>query len=108
LARSPGCATLFTDSAKRQSFAHLTADSAYARLMRARSEVATGSPKAGLEAWAGRAREWAKGGEPGDLPRISAEPAPRRPRDVFVFFIAAAKERNPAADMALLAALGGD
>jgi len=108
LARSHGCATVFTDSPEHPSFADLTTDFAYARLMRARSDVATGYPTAELEAWASRAREWAEGGEPADLPRISAEPAPRRPRDVFVFFIAAAKERNPAAAMALLAALGGD
>ena len=106
LTRSHGCATVFTDSAEHPSFADLTADFAYARLMRARSEVATGYPTAELEAWASRAREWAEGGEPADLPRISAEPAPRRPRDVFVFFIAAAKERNPTSAMALLETLG--
>lgn len=53
-----------------------------------------------------RARAWAAGGEPADLPRIvpaSAGNAPRR--DVFVFFVSAAEERNPAAAMALHALL---
>ena len=55
-----------------------------------------------LDAWAQRARTWAAGGEPDDLPRV--EPAVKRkasPREVFVFFIGAAKARNPAAAMAL-------
>lgn len=108
LARRHGCATVFTDSAQHPSFADLTAGFVYARLMRSRADLPAGYTDAGLQAWAGRARQWAEGGEPDDLPRISAAPAPRQPRDVFVFFIAAAKERNPAAAMGLLAALGGD
>lgn len=109
LARRHGCATVFTDSSEHPSFADLAAPFVYARLMRSRSEVATGYPDAELRQWAVRIREWARGGEPGDLPRI--EPASAAPgavaRDVFVFFIAAAKERNPAAAMALLRLLDG-
>ena len=102
LARSHGFATVFTDSPEHPSFADLTADFAYARLMRSRSALATGYPETELRAWAQRARTWADGDEPGDLPRIDPAPAPHQPRDVFVFFIAADKERNPAAAMALL------
>ena len=102
LARRHGCATVFTDSPEHPSFADLTSGFVYARLMRARAEVATGYPQAELRQWAERARTWAAGGEPDDLPRIGTVPAPTQPRDVFVFFIAAAKERNPAAAMALL------
>jgi len=107
LARSHGFATVFTDSTEHPSFADLTADFVYARLMRARSAIATGYPQAELEAWAQRARTWAVGGEPDDLPRIDPAPATRKPRDVFVFFIAADKERNPAAATALLRLLAG-
>ena len=108
LARRHGCATVVTDSADHPSFADLCAPVGYARLMRARSEEPTGYPAAELAQWAGRAREWAAGREPADLPRgAGAAPAPPAPaRDVFVFFIAAAKERNPAAAMALLRLLG--
>lgn len=102
LARRHGFATVFTDSPEHPSFADLTADFVYARLMRARTGIATGYPEVELRQWAGRARTWADGGEPDDLPRLAAAPAPAQPRDVFVFFIAAAKERNPAAAMALL------
>lgn len=102
LARDQGVATVFTDSPAYPSFADLTGDFVYARLMHSRDEVANGYPDVELDAWAQRARTWAAGGEPDDLPRV--EPAAKRkasPREVFVFFIGAAKARNPAAAMAL-------
>ncbi len=102
LVRRHGFATVFTDSPEHPSFADITADFAYARLMRARADVPTGYRPAELAAWARRARTWAGGGEPGDLPRIGPPAPPRKSRDVFIFFISAAKERNPAAAMALI------
>lgn len=102
LVRGHGFATVFTDSPDHPSFADTTADFVYARLMRSRADVATGYRPADLAAWAGRARAWADGGEPADLPRIGTTPPPGKPRDVFIFFISAAKERNPAAAMALI------
>lgn len=106
LARRHGFATVFTDSADYPSFADLTADFVYARLMHSRSDITSGYPGDELDAWAARARQWAQGGEPGDLPKIGTEAAPAKPRDVFVYFISAAKERNPAAAMALIERLG--
>ena len=107
LARGHGCATVFTDSPDHPSFADLTADFVYARLMRARAEVASGYDDNDLVLWAQRARTWAHGGEPDDLPRIEAPADPKaQPRDVFLYFISAAKERNPAAAMTLLRHLG--
>ena len=103
LARRHGMATVFTDSDEYPSFADITADFVYARLMRSRSDVATGYPDAELQRWADRARQWAGGDEPADLPRIeTGKPATKMRRDVFLYFISAAKERNPAASMALL------
>jgi uncharacterized protein YecE (DUF72 family) len=102
LARRHGCATVFTDSPEHPSFADLTADFVYARLMRARAELANGYEDGELKRWAQRARAWAHGDEPDDLPRIEAPADPTgRPRDVFLYFISAAKERNPSAAMAL-------
>ncbi|MEF9978094.1 MAG: DUF72 domain-containing protein [Thermomonas sp.] len=101
LARRHGFATVFTDSSEHPSFADVTGDFVYARLMRSRSEIATGYPADELAAWATRAREWASGSEPGDLPKIVDAAPPSKPRDVFIQFISAAKERNPAAAMAL-------
>lgn len=105
-ARKRGMATVFTDSPDYPSFADITADFVYARLMRTRSSIATGYQEAELQAWAERALRWAAGGEPEDLPKITPSTAEARPRDVFLYFISAAKERNPAAAMKLLEQLG--
>ncbi|MEO6104706.1 MAG: DUF72 domain-containing protein [Pseudoxanthomonas sp.] len=102
LARRHGFATVFTDSPDYPSFADTTADFVYARLMRSRSDVATGYPADELGAWAARARQWAAGEAPAELLRIEAMQPPPSPREVFVYFISAAKERNPAAAMALI------
>jgi len=102
LVRRHGMATVFTDSPDYPSFADVTADFVYARLMRSRSEIATGYPQEALAAWAQRAHLWAAGGEPDDLPRIGPAPGPSGYRDVFIYFISSAKERNPAAAMALI------
>lgn len=105
LARRHGFATVYTDSPDYPSFADVTADFVYARLMRTRADIATGYPDDELGAWAARARLWVAGGEPADLPKLEAVPAPAMPREVFVYFISAAKARNPAAAMALMARL---
>jgi len=107
LARRHGVATVFTDSHEHPAFADLTTDFVYARLMRSQAELASGYPPQALDRWAGIAREWARGGDPAGLPhagQAGALPAPER--EVFVFFISAAKERNPAAAMALIERLG--
>ena len=102
LARRYRVATVFTDSPKHPSFADLTGDFAYARLMCSDANVASGYPPAALDHWAARANLWASGGEPDDLPRVQpAMPASAR-REVFVFFINGAKERAPHAAMGLI------
>lgn len=106
MARKHGFATVFTDSDQHPTFADLTADFVYARLMRSRAEIATGYSADELAQWAERARLWASGREPMDLPRIETPPRNNpSQRDVFIYFISAAKERNPAAAMALMALL---
>lgn len=106
LARRHGMATVFTDSEEHPSFADLTADFVYARLMRSRADLATGYPDDELLAWEQRTRRWAQGDDPADLPHVTDLPAPRVARDVFLYFISSAKERNPSAAMALLKRLG--
>ena len=108
LARAHGVATVFTDSPEYPNLADVTGDFVYARLMRSRSEIASGYPDDELRAWAERVRRWARGGEPDNLPRVTPASAPAGRRDVFVYFISAAKERNPAAAQALLALLDAD
>ena len=102
LARTHRCACVFTDSPEYPDFADLTGGFVYARLMRSRESERYGYPAKELDAWAARARSWHEGGEPDDLPRVSPEsPAGSTRRDVFIYFISAAKARNPAAAMAL-------
>jgi uncharacterized protein YecE (DUF72 family) len=113
----------------------VTAGFVYARLMGTVEKEKLGYSKAALAQWAGRTRDWEGGRVPRDLPSVASTPplraahgggdavagrdgngapAPlpstsqRRQRgsmDVFAFFIAGAKERNPAAAQALIAAL---
>jgi hypothetical protein len=48
------------------------------------------------------ARVWRDGGEPAGLPRVEAPLPAAAPRDVFLYFISGAKEKAPAAAMALM------
>jgi uncharacterized protein YecE (DUF72 family) len=63
-------------------------DFVYARLQKGQDDVETGYPPKALDAWAERARAWAKGGAPKDLALVEpAKKAKTQPRDVFVYFI---------------------
>ncbi|MGH8857816.1 MAG: DUF72 domain-containing protein [Polaromonas sp.] len=106
LARRYQVATVFTDAEQFPSFADLTGGLVYARLMLSDAALATGYADAALDAWAERASLWAAGDTPDDLPALEAPPARGKPRDVFIYFINGAKEKAPAAAMALLARLG--
>ncbi len=89
LARARNMAIVYADSDDYPAIDEATADFTYARLQRSQEDVATGYDGAALDGWADKARGWAKGG-----------------RDAYVFFIAGAKVRNPAAAQALIARLG--
>lgn len=107
LARKFKAATVFTDSPKFPSFADLTADFVYARLMNAEAKIATGYAARDLDHWASRAAAWADGKAPDDLPRVEDKPAARpKAKEVFLFFINGAKEHAPGAAGALLERLG--
>lgn len=101
LLRRHRIATVFTDSADYPSLADLTGDFVYARLMASIDDQATGYAPTSLDHWAERLRRWAAGGDPDDLPHVGTPLADAAPQDVWVFFISAAKQRNPAAAMAL-------
>ena len=105
LARRHRVATVFADSDQYPSFADVTGDFIYARLMRTAASQPTGYTKPALKKWVTRARAWAAGEEPDDLPRVEKTRAKPRPRDVFLYFISGAKERNPAAAMQIVALL---
>ena len=112
LARRHKVATVFADSDEYPSFADLTSDFVYARLMKTASSEPTGYPPRRIAFWAECCRTWADGTEPSGIQKVEplearANGAGRKPRDVFVYFISGAKERAPAAAMATLAELGG-
>lgn len=111
LARKYRCATVFTDSDDYPSFADITGDFVYARLMRTQSRLKTGYPAKALDRWAQAATVWAGGGEPEDVPRVEAAKAgavkkKAKARDVFMYFISGAKERAPGAAVGLIGRLG--
>jgi uncharacterized protein YecE (DUF72 family) len=105
LLRARNIACVYAHSDDYPEFADVTADFVYARLQRTRDEEPSGYASAEIDGWAERARIWAAGRTPEDLPRI-CEDARVEPRDVFVFFISGAKVRAPAAAQALIDRLG--
>ena len=105
LARRHRCATVFADSDKYPSFADVTGDFVYARLMQSQADCATGYADEVLGRWADTARDWARGVTPPGAPLVEPSADRGPPRDVFVFFINGAKERAPAAAQALLGRL---
>lgn len=108
LVRRYQAGTVFTDSDDYPSFADITGGFVYARMMRSQSSLPLGFKAEELEHVAQCGRSWAAGGEPDGLPRVEAKPAPVAPRDVFLYFISGAKERNPVAAMRVIEQLGAD
>ena len=86
--------------------ADITAPFVYVRIMGTSEKHRTGYAPATLDAWAGRAKQWASGRVPMGLE--TAAPALKKadPRDVFLYVISGFKERNPLAAMALIERLG--
>jgi uncharacterized protein YecE (DUF72 family) len=108
LARENNAAIVYADSDEYPAIADITADFIYVRLQRSREAEPAGYSGGELDAWAERAKTWAAGGAPSDLPCIATGAggkqtnARKLPRDVFVFFIAGDKVRAPAAAEALI------
>jgi uncharacterized protein YecE (DUF72 family) len=91
LAAKYGCAIVFAEDDEAPEWPRIdqpTADFTYARMMSSKPDEPTGMTPAELDGIAKQTRDWAKRG------------------DVFAYFIAGAKVRNPAAAMALIEKLG--
>ena len=102
LARKFGVAIVYAEHDSYTEIADITADFVYARLQKGDEKLKAGYPPKALDAWAKRARIWAAGGAPADLPRVDKKAATKAPRDAFIYFIHEAKLRAPAAAMALI------
>jgi len=83
----------------------VTSDFVYVRLHGAEELYVTGYDEPALHRWAARIRTWQAGGTPLDG-RTLAPPAPRVPREVFVYFDNDVKVRAPFDALALAALLG--
>jgi uncharacterized protein YecE (DUF72 family) len=93
---------VYAEHATYTEMGDITGDFVYARLQKGNEKLRAGYPPKALDAWAERAKTWAAGGAPKDLPRLE-KPAPKKqPRDTFIYFIHEAKVRAPAAAMALI------
>jgi uncharacterized protein YecE (DUF72 family) len=103
LLRDSGTSAAFTDAETWPAIADLTSDIVYARLQKGDDKLAAAYPLKEFDAWAERAKIWAKGGTPKDLQPVDATCEPEaNPRDVFIYFIHEGKLRAPAAAMALI------
>ncbi|ACK50631.1 protein of unknown function DUF72 [Methylocella silvestris BL2] len=109
LARRYACAICLADSSDYPLIPDLTAGFVYARLQQSAPDCATGYDDSALRLWADRASLWLRGKQPADLAGVSdAAPEKRAARDVFIYFIAGAKEKNPAAALALIERLAAE
>jgi len=102
-----GVAIVYAEHAVYPEIADVTAPFVYARLQQGQDDIPTAYSAAALDQWAARARLWAEGGTPVDLPLADPDRKPvTAPRDVYVYFIHEGKVRAPQAAMALQERLG--
>lgn len=106
LAREAGVAVVVEGDSDYPLIPDPTAPFVYARIMGTAEEEEAGYPPEALDAWARRAATWSAGGVPDDLAPLAPPPPDPAPRDVFLFVISGAKQRNPQAAMALIERVG--
>jgi len=103
LAREHGVAVVTAGDSKYPQIADVTAPFVSARIMGTTETEERGYSAAALDRWAARAKTWAGGTMPEDLATVAAAPKSGAPaREVFLYVISGAKQRNPAAAMALI------
>jgi uncharacterized protein YecE (DUF72 family) len=93
---------VFAEHGTYPAISDVVGDFVYARLQKGNDEIKTCYPPKQLDAWAGRLRLWAEGGEPNDLPRVDKASAKKAPRDVFAYVIHEGKVRAPSGAMELI------
>ena len=103
--RAHDVALVASDAVGWPLFGDATGDFVYCRLHGSEELYTSGYDEDALDLWATRVRTWTAGDEPKDMTRIARRPAPRRPRDVFVYFDNDAKVRAPFDAQALMARL---
>ena len=107
LARKYNAAIVYADHATYPAIADVTGDFVYARLQTGSDDNPDCYEPNRLDEWAGRAKTWAEGKTPADLPRADPNTdAPVKPRDVFVYFITEGKVRAPHGAIAFMKRIG--
>jgi len=101
LLRAYDVAMVCADTVAWPRLMDVTADFVYCRLHGSEELYASGYDDAALDTWAARVVAWARGDEPADTERAGG-PAPRRGRDVFVYFDNDMKVRAPSDAMGLI------
>jgi len=102
IARAANVAIVWCEQAGRVPIADRTADFAYLRCKNLEAKCKTGYAPADLERIAALCREWASGGAPEGLPYAGKRAdSAGQGGEVFAFMINGAKERAPAAALAL-------
>jgi len=102
LLRRHGVAAVVADKDGVPHLHDVTAPFVYVRLQAAREDRKLGYAPADLDAWAERARAWAGGQAPADLPCLAPPANTSLGREVFVYLINGFKPKAPAAAMALI------
>lgn len=107
IARAAGVAIVYSEHDSRAGIADRTANFAYLRLQGLTADCPTGYPPADLDRLAALCHAWEAGEAPEGVPYAGERAASARgPGDVFAFMINGAKERAPAAAIALAERLG--
>lgn len=103
LARNYNAAICYAHHQTYPEFADITSDLIYARLQQGEDDTPTAYKPKDMDKWAERAKLWASGGQPDDLPYADpSTKAKTEPRDVFVYIIHEGKIRAPQGAMALM------
>jgi len=104
LARKYGVAIVLAGDSEYPLIPDAAAPFVYIRIM-GTTEEANGYPADRIDAWAERAKAFASGSAPSDLPAISP-PLSADGRDVYLYVISGFKQANPAAAMEIISRLG--
>jgi len=107
LARKYNAAICYAHHFDYPEFADISSDFVYARLQKGSDDVSTAYKPDDLDKWVNRAKIWAAGGQPDDLPYADpSTSADHTPRDVFLYIIHEGKIRAPQGAMALMERVG--
>ena len=108
LAAKHGIAICYAHHHDYPEFADVTTDFVYARLQKGEDSIPTAYEPAALDRWVERAKLWASGGQPDDLPLADPGRKPsKQARDVFLYIIHEGKLRAPQGAMALMERVAG-